>query len=112
MNTFMYDFTSQKTISNPLEGMTYFYATPYDMASIWKALRISQKLNGKDVDVVIQESTDLPILILPLSILNLGRCIIRMNDDFSGKITSGNMSIYFRPSESNGVICITGVTYR
>jgi hypothetical protein len=107
----MFDFNSQKAIQ-PLEGVSYFYATPYDMANIWKTLNISKKLNGKDVDVVIQESTELPVLILPISLLGLGKCMIRMNEDFSGKITSGNKTIYFRPTESDSVICITGVICR
>lgn len=114
MNTFMYDFNSQKTIQ-PLEGITQFYATPYDMASIWKTLNISKKITDEDVDVidvVLQESTELPVLVLPISLLGLGKCMIKMNDDFSGKITSGNKTIYFRPTESNSVICVTGVICR
>jgi hypothetical protein len=107
----MYDFKTGNTITNPLEGVTHFYASPYDMASIWTLLSIGKKVNGNvEVEAVLHGPNELPIIIVPISILNLGRCIIRINDDLSGgKISTGKQSIYFRFSEIDHAICITGV---
>lgn len=110
MNTFMYDFSNGKTITNPLDGVTHFYVSPYDLPTVWILLNIGEKAKDcPDVDLVIQTHTNLPIIIMPLSILNLGKCMIKMYDDLSGgKISTGKKTIYFKFMEQD-TICITGV---
>lgn len=109
MNTFMFDFSNGKTITNPLDGVTHFYVSPYEVPAVWTLLNIGSKVTDLDVDLVIQTHTNLPVIVMPLSILNLGRCMIRINDDLSGgKISTGKKSLYFRFTEQN-TICITGV---
>jgi len=110
MNTFMYDFKTGNTITNPLEGVTHFYVSTYEMASVWTLLSIGEKIEGHHVDLVVLKHTKLPVIVVPMSILNLGRCMIRINDDLSGgKISTGKKGIYFRFTEDADTICITGV---
>jgi hypothetical protein len=107
MNTFLYDFSEGKSI-DPLQDVTHFYVSPYQM-DIWKSLNLADKTKDTELDVVIQDSTGIPVIIIPLSLLNLGKCMIRLNDDFSGKICTGKRSIYFRPTEQDHIICISSV---
>lgn len=110
MNTFMFDFSNGKTITNPLEGITHFYVSPYEVPSVWTLLNLGDKVDGMDLDVVLESHTNLPVIIMPLSILNLGKCIIKLHDDMSGgKISTGKRNIYFRFSNGVNTICITGV---
>lgn len=109
MSTFIYDFNTQKTVTNPLEGITHFYATPYDMASIWQSLNLGDKLIDEECELFIQAGTGLPVIILPLSLLNLGRCSITMRDDLSGGKIVGRRTIYFTTTLKDDTICITGV---
>lgn len=107
MNTFLYDFSKGKSI-DPLQGVTHFYVSPYQM-DLWKTLNLAHKLADSEVDLIIQESTGMPLIIVPITALNLGKCMIRLNDDFSGKISTGKRSIYFRPTEQDHIICISSV---
>jgi hypothetical protein len=109
MNTFLYDFKNNQTV-NPFEGVTHFYVCPYEM-SIWRTLFLANKIQEQELqmELVIQESTGLPLIIVPIEALGLGKCMIKMNDDFSGKIISGKRTIYFRPTEQDHVIRITTV---
>lgn len=110
MNTFMYDFKTGNTITNPLEGVTRFYVSPYEMASVWTLLSIGEKIEHTSIDLVVLKENKLPVIVVPISILNLGRCMIRINDDLTGgKISTGKKSIYFRFIEDDDTICITGV---
>jgi hypothetical protein len=110
MNTFLYDFSKNKEVS-PLEGVTHFYISPYSMDA-WTTLNIGKKITDEDVELVIQTSTNLPIIIMPISLLNLGKCMIRLNEDFSGKITSGNKTMYFSTTAQDHIICISTVIIR
>ena len=107
MNTFFYDFKQGQTV-NPFDGVTHFYVSPYQM-DIWKTLNLAHKVGESEVELVIQDSTGLPVILVSITALNLGKCMVRLNDDFSGKITMGKRSIYFRPTEQDSVICITTV---
>lgn len=107
MNTFIYDFKQGKTV-DPFAGITHFYVSPYQM-EMWKTLNLAHKVQDTEVDVVIQENTGIPVIVLPISLLNLGKCMVRLNDDFSGKITMGKRSIYFQPTQQDHVVCITNV---
>jgi hypothetical protein len=105
----MFDFNSGNVITNPLDGVTHFYVSPYEVPEVWTLLNIGSKVTDLDVDLVIQTHTNLPVIVMPLSILQLGRCIIKLNDDMGGgKICTGKKSLYFRFTEQN-TICITGV---
>jgi hypothetical protein len=108
MNTFLYDFNKGKSI-DPLQGVTHFYVNPYQLADSWKTLNLGNKVDGIDIELVIQESTGLPVIIIPIKVLNLGRCMIKLNEDFSGKISTGKQSIYFKPTEQDHIICINSV---
>lgn len=108
MSTFIFDFKQNKSVL-PLEGVTHFFINPYMYGSSWTSLRIGNKLNGIDADLVIQESTGLPLIILPLSILDLGKCMIKLNDDFSGRIINGRQTIYFKTTEQDHIIRIDSV---
>ena len=107
MNTFMFDFAQGKTI-DPLEGVTHFYVSPYQM-DVWKSLNLALKVADSELDLVIQESTGMPLIIVPIAVLKLGKCIIRLNDDFSGKICTGNRNIYFSRTQQDHIICIGSV---
>lgn len=106
MSTFLFDFTQGKTL-NPLEGITHFYVSPYQM-DIWKTLNLAAKIADDDVELVIQDNTGMPLIVLPIGRLNLGKCLIRLNDDFSGKIVTNNgrRTIYFSTTKQPHIICI------
>lgn len=109
MNTFMFDFKSGKTITNPLDGVTHFYVSPYDLPSVWTLLNLGDKVEPTDLDIVFESHTNLPVIVMPFSILNLGKCVIKMNDDLQGgKICTGKRTLYFRMSSQDNTICITG----
>jgi len=109
MNTFMFDFNNGKAITNPLEDVTHFYVSPYEVPAVWTLLDIGSKVTDLNVDLVIQTHTNLPVIVMPLSILNLGKCMIKIHDDLSGgRISTGKKTLYFKFMEQD-TICITGV---
>lgn len=107
MNTFLYDFSKGKSV-DPLQDVTHFYVSPYQM-DLWRTLSLAHKVADTEVELVIQDSTGLPVILIPITALNLGKCMVRLNDDFSGKISTGKRSIYFRPTEQDHIICISSV---
>jgi hypothetical protein len=109
MDTFFYDFKQGQTV-NPFDGVTHFYVSPYQM-DIWKTLNLADRIECTDtnIEVVIQHSTGIPVLLVPITALNLGKCMVKLNEDFSGRIYSGKKTIYFRSTEQDSVICITTV---
>lgn len=112
MNTFMFDFNTGKTVTNPIEGITHFYVSPYVIPDVWAVLNLSDKIkiDNIDMDLVIEGRSKLPVIVMPFSILNLGKCMIKLNEDLgSGKICTGKKSIYFTMSLQANTICITNV---
>jgi hypothetical protein len=107
MNTFLYDFSKGKSI-DPLQGVTHFYVSPYQM-DIWRSLNLALKVQDTEIEVVIQDATGIPVILVPITALNLGKCMVRLNDDFSGKISTGKRSIYFQPTKQDHIICISSV---
>ena len=107
MHTFFYDFTQNKSF-NPLEDITHFYVSPYQM-ELWKTLNLAVKLSDKEVELVIQENTGLPLVIVPITVLNLGKCSVSLNQDLSGKISTGRRDIYFSRTKQDHLICISSV---
>jgi hypothetical protein len=107
MDTFFYDFKQGQTV-NPFDGVTHFYVSPYQM-DIWKTLNLAHKVGESEVELVIQDSTGLPVILVSITALNLGKCMVKLNEDFSGRIYSGKKTIYFRSTEQDSVICITTV---
>lgn len=80
---FFYDFNSKQVI-NPLDKVTHFFINPYQMSS-WKTLNLGDKV--KDCDVIIQASTGLPIIILPIELLELINVHVKMEENGNMKIT-------------------------
>jgi hypothetical protein len=80
---FFYDFNSKQVI-NPLDKVTHFFINPYQMSS-WKTLNLGDKVD--DCDVVIQESTGLPIILLPIELLELSNVHVKMEENGNMKIT-------------------------
>lgn len=107
MNSFFYDFKQGQTV-NPFDGVTHFYVSPYQM-DIWKTLNLADKIGEDEVELVIQGSTGIPVILVPITCLNLGKCMVKLNEDFSGKIYSGKRTIYFRSTEQDHIICISTV---
>ena len=89
---FFYNFSSKQVV-NPLERITHFFVNPYMMDS-WKMLGLGDKVDN--CDVVIQESTGLPIIILPISLLGLEKVHVKME-------SNGNMLITNRIDNRSGV---------
>jgi hypothetical protein len=89
---FFYDFNSKQVI-NPLDKVTHFFINPYQMSS-WKTLNLGDKVD--DCDVVIQESTGLPIILLPIELLELSNVHVKMEEN-------GNMKITRRTNNRSGV---------
>lgn len=110
MNTFMFDFSNGKVITNPLEGITHFYISSYNQLDVWDYFKLANKVEGINLDIVFESGNNLPVIVMPFSILNLGKCIIKLHDDMSGgKICTGRKSVYFTFSKQSHIICITGV---
>lgn len=89
---FFYNFNSNQVV-NPLEGITHFFINPYMIGS-WKMLELGEKIT--ECDLVIQESTGLPIVILPISLLGLEKVHVKME-------SNGNMLITNRIDNRSGV---------
>ena len=106
---FYYDFSSMKE-TNPLDGVTHFYVNPYMMES-FKALHLAEKTIGMDLHVTIQPSMQLPVIVLPISILNLGKCKVKINHDLSMIVYTKNAQIYMKPTADSNVVRIDSVLY-
>ena len=106
---FFYNFNSGKVV-NPLDKITHFFVNPYQIGS-WIMLGLDKKVD--DCDVVIQESTGLPIIILPISLLNLEDVHIKMENNGNMLITNklGRLTqkIYAKPTEQRHIVRIDTV---
>jgi len=89
---FFYNFNSKQVV-NPLDKVTHFFINPYQIDS-WKTLGLGDKV--KDCDDVIQESTGLPIIILPIELLELINVHVKMEKN-------GNMTVTKRTNNLSGV---------
>lgn len=114
---FFYDFNSKQVV-NPLDKITHFFVNPYMMNS-WKLLGLGEKIS--DCELIIQESTGLPIIILPISLLNLEKVHVKMDSDGEMLITnridnrSGvknffiTQKIYAKPTDQKHIVRIDTV---
>lgn len=114
---FFYNFNSNQIV-NPLDRITHFFVNPYMIGS-WKMLGLDKKVT--DCDVVIQESTGLPIIILPISLLNLENVHVKMENNGNLLITNkiNNRSgvqnffvtqkIYAKPTEQSHIVRVDTV---
>lgn len=110
MNTFTYDFSNGKTITNPLEQITHFYISPYEMANVWTILNLRDVVVDESLIQVVVKEHFAPVMIMPLGVLGLSRCNVRINTDLSGGVIyTGRKSIYFKFTKDDSVMCITGV---
>lgn len=89
---FFYNFESKQVV-NPLDKITHFFINPYQLGG-WKTLGLGDKV--KECDVVIQESTGLPIIILPISVLELNEVHVKMEKN-------GNMTVTKKTNNRSGV---------
>jgi hypothetical protein len=108
---FYYDFNSKQVV-NPLDKITKFFINPLMMEG-WKTLRLGDKIDSINCDIVIQEKTGLPIIMLPIELLNLKQCKVKLRDDGSIIIytTMGNSSLrlYVKPTSMVDVVRIDTV---
>ena len=107
---FYYNFTSKKQI-NPLDGITHFFVNPYMMES-FKSLGLAVKITDTDVDLVIQASTGLPIVIIPIGLLKLENVHIRMTDNgfiLTKRIGNGKQTIYIKFTDKQHIVRIDSV---
>lgn len=107
---FMYDFNSKQVV-NPLDKVTKFFINPLIMES-WKTLRLGDRIKGEH-DVVIQEKTGLPIIILPIELLELNQCRVKLRDDGSmiihTRMGNNNLRLYVKPTEMVNIVRIDTV---
>ena len=109
---FFYDFNSKQVV-NPLDKITKFFINPLMMES-WKTLRLGDKIDNINCDVVIQEKTGLPIIILPIEILELNQCSVKLRNDGSMVIDKKGMNnciitLYVKPTSMVDVVRIDTV---
>ena len=106
---FFYNFNSSQVV-NPLDRITHFFVNPYQIGS-WKMLGLGDK--ASDCDVVIQESTGLPIIILPISLLNLNKVHVKMESNgnmlITNKLSKVTQKIYAKPTEQQHIIRVDTV---
>lgn len=107
---FYYNFNTHKTI-NPLDGITHFFVNPYMMES-FKSLGLAVKIENTNVDLVIQESTGLPIVIIPIEILKLDNVHVKMTDNgfiLSKRTGYGKQTIYVKFTDKQNIVRIDSV---
>lgn len=106
-----YNFNTRQIV-NPLDSITHFYVNPYQISS-WVMLGLSRKVDGNQCDVVIQESTGLPIIILPVSLLNFKQIHVKLESNGNMVITNRldkvTQRIYAKPTEQPNIIRIDTV---
>jgi hypothetical protein len=106
---FFYDFNSNQVV-NPLDRITHFFVNPYMIGS-WKMLGLDKKVS--DCEVVIQESTGLPIIILPISLLNLEKVHVKMENNgnmlITNRLSKVTQKIYAKPTEQKHIVRIDTV---
>jgi hypothetical protein len=110
MNTTFFNFNT-KTEVNPLENVDTFFINPY-MLEGYKTLNIREKIMNLD-ETIVNFYNDLPVVLLPISVLDLGVVQIKY-DEYSngGKIIKGKLTLYFSFTESDNIIRINSVLVR
>lgn len=110
MNTFIYDFRNGTTITNPLEGVTHFYASPNEAPNVWTLMNLKDVVTDESLIQVVVKDHFAPVMVMPLAVLGLARCNVRINTDLSGGVIyTGRKSLYFRFTKDSSVICITSI---
>lgn len=109
MNTIMFDFTTGTTVTNLFEGITHFYASPYEANSVWTLMNLKDVVDESLIQLVVKDHCS-PVMIMPLGVLGLGRCNVKINNDLSGGVIyTGRKSLYFKFTKDSWVICITTI---
>lgn len=107
---FYYNFTTKQQV-NPLDGITHFFVNPYMMES-FKSLNLAVKITDVDVDLVIQSSTGLPVVIIPIEVLKLENVHVKMTDNgfiLSRRTEHGKRTIYAKFTDKQHIIRIDSV---
>lgn len=107
---FFYNFNSKQVV-NPLDKITHFFVNPR-MIDSWLSLKLGDKV--KDCDVVIQESTGLPIIVLPISLLDFKTIRVKIEDNGNMLITNklnefSVQKLYVKPTEQEHIVRIDTV---
>lgn len=109
---FYYNFNTKQQV-NPLEGITHFFVNAYMMAS-FKLLGLGDKLAGIDVELSIQSSTGLPIVIIPIEVLQLENVHVKMTDNgfiLTKRIEFGKQTIYIKFTDMKHIVRVDSVLY-
>lgn len=107
---FYYNFTTKQQV-NPLDGITHFFVNPYMMAS-FKLLNLGVKITDTDVDLKIQASTGLPIVIIPIEVLELNNVHVKMTDNgftLTKRVGNNRQTIYIKFTDKQHIVRIDSV---
>jgi hypothetical protein len=110
---FYYNFTEKQQV-NPLEKYTHFFINPYMIDSFAK-LRLAEKMEGKEdeINVNIRKPNGLPVIIIPLNLLELDNVHVNMQRDgfiVTKRLPSNTlMRIYMKFTDENHLIRIDSV---
>ena len=92
---------------NPLLTIREFFINPY-MPDNAKLLKLADKLGKIKVKVIVIK--DKPTIIYPISILDLGECMVEFKDVDCGIIYHKNMQMYFKIVD--GLLCVNTILFR
>jgi hypothetical protein len=111
MSTFFYDFNTKKQV-NPLDGITHFFVNPY-MPESFRALNLGNKIinNQVETDLVIQESTGLPVIILPIELLDLSMVKVKVEDNLNMTVYTPQKRLYMKPTNEPHIVRIDSVLF-
>ena len=112
---FYYNFTTKQQV-NPLEKYTHFFINPYMIDSFSK-LRLAEKIEGKEdqIQVNIRKPNGIPIIIIPLNLLELDDVHVNMQRDgfiVTKRLPSNTlMRIYMKFTDENHLMRIDSVLF-
>lgn len=105
---FYYNFNTHQTV-NPLDSITHFYVNPYLMES-FKSLNLDVKIGDKDVELCFQNG--LPLIIIPIEVLDLSNVQVKMTSDgyiISKRLARVTQKIYVKLTNEKHIIRIDSV---
>lgn len=88
---------------NPAKTLNYFFISPFFQQNA-KILNLEKRVKddlGNDFGFIWYNG--IPVPVFPISVLDLGKCMIKWDTTENGVIYSGNRRIYFRFYDENTV---------